>query len=434
MPRPDSNRFIRAPQVRLPLLAPLVLALALVTAAALAGAFTASAQSGVPTITRVEIYSSPTSGTSYRAGAEIFVKIAFSAPVFLSGNGPAGRPQLKLSIGGVHNRTADFLEATPQIDGVPNLTAAFLESAPKNVLHFAYHITAADQENYGISIANQRVGDQWVTPLSMPAGGRITGPSGAPANLDLGAHAITRAYGHRVNATTPEPPANVRAKPVANGIVIIWEQPGHIVPDRYAIERRAPDDRNAAVWFWVDDSSVTYTDTADLIPGRRYEYRVKGYQRSRQGIPQSSRISAAARVQYTPPPPPTPTPDDTASSDVPTTASPGWAAPLAMDPTHNSVTVYWHYTVNSVGSLEYYEVSPTANGYRLYRRAADAVAYISIAQLPLSQTSYQDTGLQPDTTYTYRIYEDHPQRLLNLVGDLTFTTAPAPTPPPTPDR
>lgn len=422
MRRIGLNRFNSPRKIRRSPAAALILAFA---AVALAGIFTAQAQNGVPTITGVEIDATPAFGTSYRTGEEIFIKITFSEEVFLSGNGWAWQPHLKLSMGGIQNRTADYHD-----------------HAPENVLYFAYHITAADRENYGISIANKLDGRRWVSPIVAPAGGRITGRNGAAANLDLGAHAITNAYGHRVNAITPEPPANVRAKPVANGIVVTWEQPGRITPARYAIERRTLDSDNAAAWFWVDDSSTAYTDTANLTIGVSYEYRVKGYQRGRQGISHSSRISAAARVEYASPPTPTPTPtaapDDTmppaSTTPVPPddlySASSGWAAPLAISLTHNSVTIYWSYTVSSVGL---FEVSPVANGYRLYRRAADAVEYTSVAQLPLTQTSYQDTGLLPGTTYTYRIYEDHPLRPHNLIADLTFTTDPAPTQSPTPD-
>ena len=439
MPDISLNRFIIPPKMRLSLAAALVLAVA--AAAALAGIFTAQAQSGPPAVSNVEIVSSPASGTSYGVGEAIRVKITFDQDLLLQGVDDALRPQLKLSIGDIQNRTARFIDHSPEDGG-------------NDVLFFQYFVAANDRENYGISIDHQLVADRWVSPLVVPAGGRVYAFSNAQidANLDLGDHAITKAYGHRVNATTPEPPANVRAVSVANGIRLTWEQPGSIVPPQYVLWRNDTDADDAVSWFWVFDSQTEYTDTADLVVGHRYEYRVKGYQGGSLWAPDISRVSETVRVTYSPTQPtpaptatplptatpaptatPLPTPAPTATptpAPTPTpaaTATPAQTAPSVIAVAQNSVTIDWSAVVGEGGA---FQVGPTANGFHLYRRAAGSVEYTSIAELPLIQTSYQDTGLQPGTAYTWRLYEDHPQHQHNLIGDVTYTTLPAPTPTP----
>ena len=441
MPRISLNHSIIPRKMRLPLVAALLLALA--ASAALAGIFTAQAQSSPPAISNVQIVSAPASGTSYGVGEAIRVKITFDQDVLLHGIDYSLRPQLKLSIGAVQNRTAHFIEHSPEAGG-------------NNVLFFRYFVSANDRENYGISINDQLVHDRWVSPLSVPAGGRVYAFNDArvDANLDLGDHAITKAYGHRVNATTPEPPANVQAVSVANGIRLTWDQPGSIVPPQYVLWRNDTDAADAVSWFWVFNSQTTYTDTADLVEGHRYEYRVKGYQGGSLWAPDISRASATVRVTYSPTQPtpepkptatplptatpaptatPTPTPAPTATplpEPTPTpaaTATPAQTTPSVVAVSQNSVTIDWSAVVGAGGT---FRVGPTANSFHLYRRAAAAVDYTSIATLPLSQTSYQDTGLQPGTQYTWLLYEDLPHHRHNLIGDVTYTTLPAPTPTP----
>ena len=447
MRRISTNWFIIPPKIRLPLAAALVLAVA--ASAALAGIFTAQAQSSPPAVSNVEIVSSPASGTSYGVGEAIRVKITFDQDLLLQGVDDALRPQLKLSIGAIQNRTAHFIDHSPEDGG-------------NNVLLFQYFVTANDRENYGISINDQLVNDRWVSPLAVPAGGRVYAfnDSRIDANLDLGDHAITQAYGHRVNATTPEPPANVQAVSVSNGIRLTWEQPGSIVPPQYVVWRGAVDAGDAVSWFWVFNSQTTYTDTADLVEGHRYEYRIKGYQGGSLWAPDISRASETVQVRYSPTQPtPTPAPTDTpmptptpaptatpmptltpAPTAAPTleptatpapgaTATPAQTTPSVIAVAQNSVTIDWSAVVGAGGA---FRVGPTANGFHLYRRAAGSVEYTSIAELSLSQTSYQDTGLQPGTEYTWRLYEDHPQHRHNLIGDVTYATLPAPTPTPTP--
>ncbi len=88
-----------------------------------------------------------------------------------------------------------------------------------------------------------------------------------------------------------------------------------------------------------------------------------------------------------------------------------------------------------IGDGGTFSVSPTANGFHLSRRASTAVEFTNIDALSLSETSYQDTGLTPETTYTWRLYEDLPHHRYNLMGEVTHTTSAAPvtaSPTPTP--
>ncbi len=241
------------------------------------------------------------------------------------------------------------------------------------------------------------------------------------ANLQLSEHVITRARGHRVNAATPEPPANVSAIQDGPSISIVWEQPGSIPPDYYIVERRyqgnPPSGESARPvlqrtnGYRIPFSSAyrfSFNDENDLYNGAAYEYRVRGYQNNHH----YSRISETATVTFqwaevcdpdNPRPRvrngclPTPTPAPTATP-APTPAPN--AAPQVTETTDNSVTIDWSRMIGDGGT---FQVSPTANGFHLSRRASTDVEFTNIAELPLSDTSYQDTGLTPGATYTWRL-------------------------------
>ena len=432
MKRCGFGRFTLPGRVMLPAM----VALALVAAAALTGIFTAQAQGDPPEVANVEIISSPASGTSYGVGENIDVTITFNQQVAVIFGNDEQRPQLKLSIGAIQNRTAHHIDHGPEVGG-------------GDVLLFRYTVTANDHENYGISVIPKLGSDGLIAALSLPDGGRIEGDSG-DADLRLREHIITLAYGHRVNAATPEPPARLHAVQRYTSIYLSWEQPGSISPDYYLVERRfhgdPPEGEPDIVVLQRTKSGnrFNFYDTRGLYNGATYEYRVQGFQNnlhhsrisqptlvtftwteecdSNSNTPRS-RVKNACKAAPTlaavaaPTPTPTPAPN---------------AAPRVTAETHNSVTIDWSRMIGDGGT---FQVSPTANGFHLSRRASTDVEFTNIAELSLSDTSYQDTGLTPETTYTWRLYEDHPQHRYNLMGEVTHTTSAAPSttsPPPTP--
>ena len=417
---------------------PAVVALALLTAAALTGIFTAQAQTPTPKVANVEIISAPASGTSYTTGERIEVKVTFDREVLLRFWNDNQRPQLKLSIGAIQNRTAHNVDHEPWEGG-------------DDVLIFSYVVTDDDHENYGISIIPKFGPDGLISPLSVPSPGRVFnadgGSTATDGDADLripGEHIITQAYGHRVNAYTPEPPANVRAVQHRASIDLTWEQPGSIRPDYYIVERRFHGDPPAGesagpIAIRTSAHRFTFNDYFELYNGATYEYRVQGFQNNHH----HSRISEKATVTFNwtefcdpknPQPrvrngcltEPKPTPAPTATP-APTPAPN--AAPRVTGATHDTVTLDWSELIGAGGA---FQISSTANGFHLSRRSSIAVEYTDIVELPLSATSYQDTGLLPGTTYTWRLYEDHPQHRYNLMGEVTHTTLPDPTPTPTP--
>ena len=416
---------------------PAVVALALVTAAALAGIFTAQAQNGAPKVASVEIASSPASGTSYSTGERIVVRVTFDQDVLVQIGEHNEVPQLKLSIGAIQNRTASSdgtLHYAPGDDG-------------DDVLLFSYTVTANDHENYGISIIPKLTSDGLASPLVMPDGVRVYTAAG-DADLRLGEHIITLAYGHRVNAATPEPPARLHAVQRYTSVYLSWDQPGSINPDYYLVERRFhgdPPEGEPDITVLQRTKSghrFNFYDTRGLYNGATYEYRVQGFQNNghhsriseptlitftwteecdskspRSRIKNACKAAPTLAAAATPAPTPTPAPN---------------AAPQVTAATHNSVTIDWSRMIGDGGT---FSVSPTANGFHLSRRASTAVEFTNIDALSLSETYYQDTGLTPETTYTWRLYEDLPHHRYNLMGEVTHTTSAAPvtaSPTPTP--
>ena len=412
---------------------PAVVALALVAAAALTGIFTAQAQNGRARVASVEIASSPASGTSYSAGEKIYVRVTFDQDLLVQIGENNELPQLKLSIGALQNRTAS------------NDSSLYLASGDDgdDVLLFSYTVTANDHANYGISIVQKSTGNGSVSPLVMPAGVRVFTEAG-DADLRLREHSITLAAGHRVNAVTPEPPASLIAVQNGPSIDLAWEQPGSIQPDYYIVRRRYHGDPPAGesarpIAVRIRGHLRAFTDYIQLYNGASYEYRVQGYLNSRH----YSYSSAAATVAFawtercdpTDPRPPRimngcvfpeqPTPAPTATPAP--TPLPN-AAPQVTGATHNSVTIDWSRMIGAGGA---FQVSSTANGFHISRRSPIEVEFTNIVELSLGETSYQDTGLLAGTSYTWRLYEDHPHHRYNLMGEVTHTTMGDPTPTPT---
>ena len=122
-----------------------------------------------PTVTEVGISSSPSDGTTYRAGETISVRVRYTAPVRVT-----GRLQLALTVGS-HARQASFANL-----GV------------RETLFFRYEVQSQDTDLDGISIA--------ANALTL-IGGSVRSEDGTDAVLDFGARAIANAAGHRVSGS-----------------------------------------------------------------------------------------------------------------------------------------------------------------------------------------------------------------------------------------
>ena len=130
--------------------------------------------STAPKVRDVQVSGRPSNGTAYGAGEEIEIEVEFDLPVKVTGS-----PQLALQMGGRKCQAA-------------------LSSSWGLKLSFTYLIQAQDAAPGGIAVA--------ANALSLN-GGCISSVAGAPAVLDLGAHAFKRDSKHKVDgsiATVPQ--------------------------------------------------------------------------------------------------------------------------------------------------------------------------------------------------------------------------------------
>ena len=129
-----------------------------------------------PSVSAVTISSTPASASTYGGGEAIWVKVAFSRPVAVT-----GAPQLALGIG-TATRQARWWSATSKAD----------------TLVFVYPVDVADADTDGISIGS--------SALTLN-GGTIADvrPGATPASLGLGSHAIANAAAHKVDGSTGPP-------------------------------------------------------------------------------------------------------------------------------------------------------------------------------------------------------------------------------------
>ena len=123
----------------------------------------------VPRVSGVSIASSPASGSSYAAGENIDVAVAFSQAVTVTGS-----PQLALTVG---SRTRQ---------------AAF-RSVSGSTVNFRYTTVGGDRDSDGVSIA--------ADALTLNGGDIEAG--GVDAALGLGSHALGNQSGHRVDGGGP---------------------------------------------------------------------------------------------------------------------------------------------------------------------------------------------------------------------------------------
>ena len=129
-----------------------------------------------PTVTGVSIGSTPASGDTYGLSEPIWVRVAFSRPVDIT-----GAPQLALTIGSSSQQ------------------AGYNSGSGSNALWFLHVVQSADVDADGISIG--------ASALTLNSGTIAIYDGTTNATLALGSHAIANSTNHKVNGGTATAPA-----------------------------------------------------------------------------------------------------------------------------------------------------------------------------------------------------------------------------------
>ncbi|MEX0331212.1 MAG: M6 family metalloprotease domain-containing protein [Puniceicoccaceae bacterium] len=208
---------------------------------------------------------------------------------------------------------------------------------------------------------------------------------------DISASGPTMSFSYEVVGTPTTPPlapsALVATSASYESIDISWL-------DNSSDESSFRIERSPDGIAWGEIASVAtdvtgYTDTG-LTPSTTYHYRVRA-----SNIAGNSAYTSPDSATTAPPPPPP-------------------AAPSGLVATTDS---------DAAISLSWLDNSNNEDAFIL-RRTTDNVTWIEVATLAAGSTSYQDTGLMADTTYTYQVFSS------NAWGEsgsnTTFTTTDPP--------
>ncbi len=189
-------------------------------------------------------------------------------------------------------------------------------------------------------------------------------------------------------ATTPAAPSNLAATAVSGDRIDLTWTDNSSDETGFRIERKQEPDGSFALIATVGANVTKYYNTG-LDGGTTYTYRVKAF----NAIGESENSN-----------------ESTATTGVPP-AAPGDLAATAID--HQRIDLTW--TDNSSDET----------GFRIERKLEPSGSFAAIATVGANVTKYYNTGLQPGTTYTYRV------RSYNAAGDspasneATATTASA---------
>jgi len=176
-----------------------------------------------------------------------------------------------------------------------------------------------------------------------------------------------------------QPPTNLTAHAVSTSqINLSWSQPanlGNLVLTGYKIERSV----NGGSWSTIvsntGSTGTTYSDTG-LSPSTTYTYRVSAITILLVSSP-SNTASATTASPITVPQPPT---GLTASAD-----------------SFSQITLNWNAPTNDGGSA--------ITGYKIARSSDGGSTWITIvSNTGSTSTAYSNSGLSPNTTYSYRVY------------------------------
>jgi hypothetical protein len=197
-------------------------------------------------------------------------------------------------------------------------------------------------------------------------------------------------------ATTPPAPSNLVATPVSGDRIDLTWTDNSSDETGFRIERKTEPSGTYAVIATVGANVTKYYNTG-LQPGTTYTYRIRAY----NGVGDSPYSNEATSTTGVPP---------VAPSDL---------AATTVD--HQRIDLAW--TDNSDDEI----------GFKIERKLEPSGAFALIATVGANVTKYYNTGLQPGTTYSYRV------RSYNAAGDspasneATATTNSATTPNPPSD-
>ncbi|MEW5766397.1 MAG: fibronectin type III domain-containing protein [bacterium] len=178
-------------------------------------------------------------------------------------------------------------------------------------------------------------------------------------------------YSNTALATTndvpPAPPGNLQAAAISDSRIDLFWADNSGNEDGFIIERGSAEGGPFSKVGEVDTGTTTYSNTG-LTPRTTYYYRVKAY----NGLGHSAPSNVA---------------NATTNDTFP-------AAPSNLSLSDTGI-----YSLR----LNWSDNANNETGFRIERKTAGG-AYIPVAEIPAANTTtYLDTGLNPETTYTYRV-------------------------------
>jgi uncharacterized protein (TIGR03437 family) len=185
-------------------------------------------------------------------------------------------------------------------------------------------------------------------------------------------------------APMPAAPQNLAVSSSSSQIALTWTRPDTLATT-FHVERRAGANEAFVEIATVPATSATYIDAA-AVAGREYQYRIRA--ENNYGFSAySAVVSATAPAQLMPP-----------------------SNPQAIAVGQTQINLTWS--------------AATTNASRLHieRKTGAAGIYAEITTVPGTAVSYQDTAVQANTTYTYRMRSEGSSGLSAYSNETSATT------------
>jgi uncharacterized protein (TIGR03437 family) len=196
-------------------------------------------------------------------------------------------------------------------------------------------------------------------------------------------------------APVPSAPQNPTASVNSNTQIVLTWTPADSLATRFHIERQIAGSGFSEIAV-IQSSVTTFTDV-NVTAGTVYQYRIRA--ENDYGFSAYSAVVSAAVpvVQLLPP-----------------------STLQAVAVSQTQVNLTWS--------------APNTNAtkFHIERKSGANGSYAEIAVVPSTATSYQDTTVQPSTTYTYRMRSEGAAGGLSAYSSETSATTPAPPLPPAP--
>jgi fibronectin type 3 domain-containing protein len=290
-------------------------------------------------------------------------------------------------------------------------------------------LPAAPSDLVATTVDHQRIDLTWTDNSSDETGFRIerkTEPSGTFALIATVGANVTKyyntnlksgtAYTYRIRAfsgvgesensneatattdpaTTPAAPSNLFATPISGDRIDLTWTDNSSDETGFRIERKTEPSGTFALIATVGANVTKYYNTG-LQPGTTYTYRIRAY----NGVGDSPNSNEATATTGAPP---------VAPSDL---------AATTVD--HQRIDLAW--TDNS----------DDETGFKIERKLEPSGSFALIASVGANVTKYYNTGLQPGTTYSYRVHSYNAAGDSPASNEATATTATATTPNPPSD-